>query len=91
MALVAIILAATSGVLCLSAGYAAYCLPLVALILGIVAWTNARRSLDPARTLNWARISVITMSVAIGLLVLACLAVIVIAIVAGVIDSATQQ
>src|SRR2546429_548166 len=74
LALVAVILAAMTGAICLSGGTATYCLPLVALILGIVAWINVRKSVNPGRTGTFARISVISMGVVMGLIVLGCIA-----------------
>jgi hypothetical protein len=90
LALVAVILAGLTGAICLTGGTATYCLPLVALILGIVAWTNVRKSVNPGRTGTFARISVISMGIAMGLLVLACVAYVAVVVVFGILSNASN-
>ncbi len=55
-------LAATLGgtvlALCFSANVGFYCLPIVPLVLGIIAYRNARTSVDPQRTRNLALLGI---------------------------------
>jgi hypothetical protein len=53
--LLAAVLGIVTLVMCGSGSYAAYCLPFVALLLGLIALSTAREAIDPARTrlLGW--------------------------------------
>jgi hypothetical protein len=73
LAIVAATMAGVTGLCCVTGGYGIYCLPLVALVLGIVALVNAKESVNPERTRRWGWISIGTGGVVL-LLILAVIA-----------------
>ncbi len=73
IALISLILALTSLALCFSFSYGVYCLPVIALLFGIVALATGRSSLQPERTRQWGWISVGISSAMVLLVLLLCI------------------
>ncbi len=76
LAIVAVTLAGTTALCCLSWGYGIYCLPVVALVLGGVALLNAQSSVDPERTRRLGWISIGTGGVVLGVIIVLMLCVV---------------
>ncbi len=63
LAIVAATLAGVTVFGCLTMNYGFYCLPIVTVVVGAVAWVNAKSSVQPDRTKRWGLISLGTGSV----------------------------
>jgi len=89
LAIVAATMAGVTGLCCVTGGYGIYCLPLVALVLGIVALVNAKKSVNPERTRRWGWISIGTGGVVLLLIlaVIACFVIFYGAIIAAALQS----
>lgn len=58
MAAIGLIFGITVLASCFTLNLAYYCLPVVAVVLGVIALTNANRATDPARTRTYAWIAI---------------------------------
>lgn len=70
MAGIGLVLGVTILASCFTLNLAYYCLPLIAVVLGVIALTNANRATDPARTRTYAWIAIGTGGLILLLLIL---------------------
>lgn len=73
-ALVGLVISVTVIFTCITCSQGVSCLPLIAIILGVVGLVSARESVDPNRTRLWSWISIGTGGVVLVLIILAVVA-----------------